>query len=101
MVIDVSQFERNQRRSREDYQELGPALLQVNADTLGEEDRRIEKRQETGNAQLSVGQHSLHFVQEVEHDLAMSEKDLFVGPIGKRVEPKGAAIQDEKGESYA
>src|SRR6202035_42243 len=31
----------------------------------------------------------------------MSEKDLFVGPIGKRVEPEGAAIQDEKGKSYA
>src|ERR1700737_4457960 len=37
-------LERNQCRRREAHEKLGPAFLQINANTLGEKDARINER---------------------------------------------------------
>src|SRR5437016_11591911 len=96
--MNVPDLEWNQRPCGKDHQEFSPTFLQINTDAFREEHRRIKKRQQTGSAQLSIGQDGLQFVQQIEHGLAVNEKKLISGPIRNGVEPMRPAIQEQEGE---
>jgi len=58
-VIQVPHFEWNQRSRRKHHQEFGPPLLKINSDSLGEQNRRVEERQQSGRMERATSKYFL------------------------------------------
>jgi len=92
-VPDMPDLERDQGCSRGDHQELGPALLQVDADSLGQKHCAIKQGEETGSSQGAAPGHDfLKFVQQKNNRPGVMEQQLVFCPIGNLIEPGRPSI---------
>ena len=96
MEDGVADFERDERRRRHHHQELGPALLQINADTFGAEHERGEERDQSRHLKQPARDHILQSVQEIKHRLAVRHHQFAIHPIGNGIQPARPAVQKEK-----
>ena len=89
-------FDWNQRCGRENHEELRPALLHVNADSFGEKNCRIKKRQKTCGPQGAAGEHGLQFVEQIGNRLAMFQQNFVSGPIRQGIDPAGPRVEKKQ-----
>src|SRR5262249_7954165 len=86
----------NQACRGENHKQLGPALLNVNADPFSKKNRRIKQRQKTSRPQPAVCKHRLQLVEQEGHRLAMLQQNFVGSPIRQGIDPASPRVQKKQ-----
>ena len=73
-----------------------PALLHVNTDPFGEENRRIKQRQESRGMRVRRLQALLEVMKQTGDDLAVLQQDFVGSPVRQRIHPASPRVQKKQ-----